>query len=108
ADGRIGHRHGTEPITPDRLVVVPGGEPFEVSYPTGARVLFVVLPPALVAERYAALDGPIRSVPLDPVGRALGRQVPHLMTAAAVTAGRPRVEEIAAVFTAVLGMLLGG
>lgn len=108
ADGRIGHRHGAEPITPDRLVVVPGGEPFEVSYPTAARVLFVVLPPALVAERYTALDGPIRSVPLDPAGRALCRQVPHLMTAAAVTGGVPRVDEVAAVFTAVLGMLVRG
>jgi AraC-like DNA-binding protein len=108
ADGRIGHRRGAEPITPDRLVVVPGGEPFEVSYPSAARVLFVVLPPALVAERYTALDGPVWSVPLDPAGRALCRHVPHLMTAAAVSAGVPRVDEVASVFTAVLGMLVRG
>ncbi|WBC17989.1 helix-turn-helix domain-containing protein [Micromonospora sp. WMMA1998] len=108
ADGRIRHRFGVEPVVPGRLVVVPGGEPFEVDYSAAAKLLFVVLPPVLVEARYAALDAAIRSAPLDPVGRALGRQLPHLMTAAGATEDPARRRDLASVFAVVLDLLLDG
>ncbi|GAA3767642.1 helix-turn-helix domain-containing protein [Micromonospora maritima] len=108
ADGRIRHRFGVEPVVPGRLVVVPGGESFEVDYPAVAKLLFVVLPPALVEARYAALDAAITSAPLDPVGRALGRQLPHLMTAVGATEDPARRRNLASVFAAVLDLLLAG
>nr|MDT0657968.1 helix-turn-helix domain-containing protein [Micromonospora sp. DSM 115978] len=89
ARGGIRHRYGTEPITPDRLVVVPDAEPFTVEYPDPSRLLFVVLPPAVVAGRYPALDGRIRSAPLEPAARALVRQLPHLMSATEAVGSEP-------------------
>jgi AraC-like DNA-binding protein len=96
ATGTIGHRRGSEPIGPDRLVIVPGTEPFDVEYPAPAHLLFVALPHRLVTDRYPGLDGPIRSAALDPVARALCRQLPHLMAAAAAAtaAQRPAVAGI--------------
>ncbi|WP_431880075.1 helix-turn-helix domain-containing protein [Micromonospora marina] len=108
ADGRIRHRFGVEPVVPGRLVVVPGGESFEVDYPAAAKLLFVGLPPALVEARYAALDAAISSAPLDPAGRALGRQLPHLMTAVGATEDAARRRNLASVFATVLDLLLDG
>ena len=108
ADGRIRHRFGVERVVPGRLVVVPGGESFEVDYPAAAKLLFVALPPALVEARYAALDAAISSAPLDPAGRALCRQLPHLMTAVGATEDPARRRHFASVFAAVLDLLLDG
>lgn len=55
--GEIRHRGGVEAIAPGRLVVVPGAEPFDVTYPVASRVVFVALPQTEVATRYAALTG---------------------------------------------------
>ncbi|ROO60161.1 AraC-like DNA-binding protein [Micromonospora sp. Llam0] len=107
ATGSITHRGGTDPIGPDRLVVVPGSEAFDVDYPAPAHVLFVALPPALVTARFPGLDGPVRSATLDPVGRALSRQLPHLMNAAAA-AGAGQRPEVATMVDTVLAATLHG
>lgn len=86
AKGVMHHRHGTEPVVPQRLVVIPDAEPFTVEYPDPARVLFVVLPATAVAERFPGLVGHIRSALLPAPARALSRQLPHLMAAAGAAA----------------------
>ncbi|WJK36197.1 AraC family transcriptional regulator [Solwaraspora sp. WMMA2065] len=107
ATGTITHRGGTDPIGPDRLVVVPGPETFDVDYPAPAHVLFVALPRALVTARYPGLDGPVRSAMLGPVGRALCRQLPHLMTAAAAAGAGQRAEVATMVDTVITATLFG-
>ncbi|WNV75788.1 AraC family transcriptional regulator [Geodermatophilus sp. DSM 44513] len=103
--GRITHRAGTGPIGPDRLVVVPGGEPFAVEYPAPSSLLFVALPAARVARTCPALDGPVRSVPLGSGGRPLAGQLPHLMAAVSGAPG-PDGEELAGVLDSLLHLLL--
>ncbi|MFV2086683.1 AraC family transcriptional regulator [Micromonospora sp. LOL_021] len=107
ATGSITHRRGTDPIGPDRLVVVPGSEAFDVDYPAPAHVLFVALPRALVTARFPGLDGPVRSAILDPVGRALCRQLPHLMSAAAAAGTGQRLEVASMVDTVLTATLHG-
>lgn len=75
ADGEIEHRRGAEVVRPDRVVVIPGGELFEVRYRFAAHVSFVVIPERIARRRFADLDGPIRSRTLAPTGRALVAQL---------------------------------
>lgn len=82
ADGRIEHRRGSDPVLPGRIIVIPGGETFDVQYRSAAHVSFVVIPAAMVRRRFADLDGPIRSIALRPLGAALIAQLATLKKSA--------------------------
>lgn len=104
--GEIRHAGGVEAIAPGRLVVVPGAEPFEVTYPVASRVVFVALPETEVATRYAALDGPIRSHGLDPVARRVSGRWGELATMAAGIDHPSDRQDLAAVLDATLHLAL--
>lgn len=109
--GEIRHAGGVDTIAPGRLVIVPGTAPFEVGYPVPARVVFVVLPEAEVAERFPALDGPVRSHDLDPVGRRVSRrwgELAHLADGLEADAGTTDADrhDLGAVLDATLHLAL--
>lgn len=100
ADGVITHRGGAEPIRPGRLVVVPAGESFAVSYRGPARLTFLVLPGEIVARRYPRFAGPIRGTALSPFAHRLFGSLRSAAPGEAATA--------AAVLDALLGAVAGG
>lgn len=104
--GEIRHRAGVEAIAPDRLVVVPGAEAFEVAYPVASRVVFVVLPEAEVADRFAALEGRVRSHQLDPVARRVSRRWGELATLADALDDETDRDDLGAVLDATVHLAL--
>ncbi|WP_051570859.1 helix-turn-helix domain-containing protein [Cryptosporangium arvum] len=100
ADGVIEHRGGAEPIRPGRLVVVPAGESFAVSYRGPARLTFLAVPGAVVERRYPRFAGPIRGTTLSPFAHRLFGALRSVAPGEATTA--------AAVLDALLGTVAGG
>lgn len=68
ARGDLHHRRGRESIVGGRVLVIPAGQAFEVSYSRRAHLTFI----ALDGRRTAGLrSGPIRSAPLSAAGQWL-------------------------------------
>lgn len=104
--GTIAHRGGADPIDRGHLVVVPGSEPFRVVYPRGSRVVFVALPGAVVADRFPALDGRIRSWSLGATAAGASRRLIDLTRAAAATDDPAEVGDLAAILDATIHLVL--
>lgn len=104
--GTITHRDGTDLIAPDRLVVVPGSEGFRVTYPRASRVVFVALPGPVVADRFPALDGRIRSWRLGPTAAGASRRLVDVTRAAAATEDVADVGDLTAILDATIHLLL--
>ncbi|GAA0251979.1 AraC family transcriptional regulator [Cryptosporangium japonicum] len=99
ADGVLEHRGGAEPIRPGRLVVVPAGESFTVSYRGPARLTFLAVPGPVVARRYPQFAGAIRGTALSPFT--------HRLFGALRSAAPGEATTAAAVLDALLGAVAG-
>jgi AraC-like DNA-binding protein len=105
-EGTITHRDGTDRIAPDRFVVVPGSEAFDAAYTRASRVVFVALPGPVVADRFPALDGRIRSWRLGPTAAGAGRRLVDVTRAAAASDDAADAGDLHAILDATIHLLL--
>lgn len=95
--GELAHRRGVERVAAGSTIVIPAAESFDVAYAEDTSLVFVCVPGG-VAESYGRLHGPIRTVELGRVGRAVTSALEYLPVGgdpAAGTAVRAVVELVA-------------
>jgi AraC-like DNA-binding protein len=96
--GELSHRRGVEQIGAGTTLVIPASEGFDVTYTQRSRLVFLAIPGGLVDSTYPMLHGPIRSVGLGAVGRAITSSLSHVpddSDVASATALRAVVEIVA-------------